>query len=85
MNKVKLLSKDDLSFYLDCTKVEKWQSNAGIQHKIHPQLKIIKEKDKLKFQSKDMDTPLMIEPKILLECIDSFHQIIFQELVKELA
>ena len=85
MKTVKLLNKKDLLFYLDCTKIQAWQQNAGTQEKGHENLKIIKEGHTIKFESLDLDTPLILDAKILIDCIDSFHKIIFQELVKEIA
>ena len=79
MNSINRLDQTDLECYLNCIKAKKWDTNSGKNRIDNRNLKVIKEEGSYKFLGKNEILPLMLDPETLLDCINSFHKIIFQE------
>lgn len=80
MSKISIFSKIDLDLLLSCLKIEKWNENAGVSFHGHQNL-IVKFKHKQYiFESSNHDTPLIMPPKTLIKCIDTFMEVIWQEM-----
>ncbi|MEK9656799.1 MAG: hypothetical protein VW378_00285 [bacterium] len=82
MKKNKLFTKEDVRFFLDCTNVTNWNKNSGQNLNSKNNIKIIKQNNQYKFESENELISLSLKPKTLLDCINTFHKIIFQELIK---
>lgn len=80
MSKINIFNNNDLDLLLSCLKVEKWNENAGVSFHGHQNL-IVKSKYKQYiFESSNHDTPLIMPSKTLLKCIDTFMEVIWQEM-----
>ena len=83
MNSINRLDCADLECYLNCVKTKKWDNNGGKNRKENRHFKILKENNTYKFIGNNEITPLMLNPETLLDCINSFNKIIFQELIRQ--
>ena len=80
MEKFKLLNSKQLLNYLDCIKVNNFNKNAGYQENYVNNISISRNNGSLKIKNTSDESPLILDSKTLIECIETFNKVIFQEL-----
>jgi len=80
MKQIYIFNQSDLDLFLSCLKINKWNSNAGTSFRGHSDIVLKYKKKKCIFESNDEDTPIIMPADTLMKCIDTFMQVIWQEM-----
>lgn len=81
MNTISIFEQEELNCLLRCFKSTQWACNGGKSRHSNRKFKINKLKESYDINCTYGEAPIMLDPKNLMECIDAFHKIIFQELI----